>query len=139
LKLSVKSDYAVRAVLSLARRYGTGEATRIEEIAQENGIPANYLVQILIELKSGQLVQSLRGKDGGYRLARRPSEISFADVVRCVHGPLFDTPALTDPQCPPQLRAVWSRLQTVVHDEAAQVNFQILAEAQQEKGQMFYI
>ena len=72
LKLSVKSDYAARAVLALARRHGQEHATRAEEIATENNIPPNYLVQILIELKSGNLVKSQRGKEGGYRLARPP-------------------------------------------------------------------
>lgn len=96
MKLSVKSDYAVRAVLSLSRRFGREESTRVEEIAAENSIPPNYLVQILIDLKSGQIVNSRRGKDGGYRLSREPSQITFAEVVRCIHGPLFDTPALSD-------------------------------------------
>ena len=88
----MKSDYAARAVLSLARRHGQEHATRVEEVASENGIPPNYLVQILIELKSGQIVKSQRGKEGGYRLARPPAQISFGDVLRCVHGQLFDSP-----------------------------------------------
>ncbi len=61
MKLSVKSDYAARAVLGLARQYASSAAVRAEDLAQEQGIPVNYLVQILIELKSAQIVRSLRG------------------------------------------------------------------------------
>ncbi len=52
VKLSVKSDYATRAVLGMARHYPTGKATRVEDLAAQEGVPANYLVQILIELKA---------------------------------------------------------------------------------------
>ncbi|MFO1499863.1 MAG: Rrf2 family transcriptional regulator [Verrucomicrobiota bacterium] len=73
MKLSVKSDYAARAVLGLARQYATGEAIRADDLASEEGIPVNYLVQILIELKATQIVRSVRGKEGGYLWrARRP-------------------------------------------------------------------
>lgn len=139
MKLSVKSDYAVRAVLALARRYGSEVATRVETIAVEHGIPPNYLVQILIELKSGGLVRSQRGKAGGYRLARPPAEISFGEVLRCVHGPLFDTPALADSTCPPELRQCWTRLRDAVEGEASRIHFQELIDAGAEKDRMFYI
>jgi Rrf2 family protein len=139
LKLSVKSDYAVRAVLSLARRSGREHATRVEEIATENGIPPNYLVQILIELKSAQIVKSQRGKEGGYRLARPPAAITFGDVLRCIHGPLFDSPAFSDPTCPPELRDCWHRLRDALDTEAAGINFQQVLEAGTGKHLMFDI
>ena len=139
VKLSVKSDYAVRAVLSLARRHGAESVTRVEHLAEENGIPASYLVQILIDLKSGQIVKSLRGKEGGYMLARPPSEITFAHVIRCIHGPLFDSPALSDPQCPPELKAVWVRLGQAVELEASSINFQQLADQSPMRGGSFDI
>ncbi|MFM7103566.1 MAG: RrF2 family transcriptional regulator [Verrucomicrobiota bacterium] len=139
MKLSVKSDYAARAVLSLARRFAQGVPTRVEELAQENGVPANYLVQILIELKSGQIVKSQRGKEGGYLLARPPGQISLGDLLRCVHGPLLDTPALTDPQCPGELREAWRRLQAVLEQESARITFQQLLESGADRERMFYI
>ncbi len=139
MKLSVKSDYAVRAVLALARRHSSDTSTRVETIAAEYGIPPNYLVQILIELKTGGLVRSQRGKTGGYRLVRPPAEISFGEVLRCVHGPLFDSPAFSDPTCPPELRQCWNRLRDAVEGEAASINFQQLIEAGSEKDRMFYI
>ena len=139
MKLSAKSDYAARAVLGLARHYQTGESLRVEDLAAQQGIPPNYLVQILIELKSQQIVKSLRGKEGGYLLARAPSEISMADVIRCVHGQVFDSPALSDPQCPPELRAGWKRIQKAVDDAAASINFQTLLDQSADKEKMYYI
>ena len=96
MKLSVKSDYAARAVLGLARHYPERTALRMEDVADEQGVPPKYLPQILIELKARGIVRSVRGKDGGYLLARPPAEITLGDVLRAVQGPLFDTPALSD-------------------------------------------
>jgi Rrf2 family protein len=139
MKLSAKSDYAARAVLGLARRHHTGESMRVEDLASEQAIPPNYLVQILIELKSQQIVKSVRGKEGGYLLARPPAEITMADVLRCVHGQVFDSPALTDPQCPPELRGAWKKLQKAVDDTAGGITFQKLLEMSLDKEKMYYI
>jgi Rrf2 family protein len=128
VKLSVKSDYAMRAVFGLARHYSTGRALAVEILATEQGIPANYLTQILIELKSQQIVKSVRGKVGGYLLAKPPAEITVGDVLRCIHGALLDTPAMNDPQCAPELRGVWKHLSAVFTEAADSVNFQALTE-----------
>jgi Rrf2 family transcriptional regulator, cysteine metabolism repressor len=139
VKLSVKSDYAARAVLGLARQYLSGEAVRAEDLAAGQGIPVNYLVQILIELKSAQIVRSQRGKEGGYLLARAPSEITMGDVLRAIHGQLLDSPALTDPRCAIELREAWRKLQVSLDTAADSITFQELAEAGDGKGKMYYI
>lgn len=139
MKLSTKSDYAARAVLSLARRFGRRQATPVDEIARENGAPPNYLVQILIELKSGGIVRSLRGKSGGYVLARPPATITFADVLQCIHGTLLDSPAFKDDRCPAELRDAWMRLRRAVQEEAVSINFQQLMDAGAGPTRMFYI
>ena len=139
LKLSVKSDYAARAVLWLAQRYDDKSARTVEEMASDEGIPPNYLVQILIELKSANIVKSLRGKEGGYLLARAPSEISFGDVLRCIHGELFDSPALGNARNPPELREAWKRLRDSVNATADAITFQDLAQAAGNKEKMYYI
>jgi Rrf2 family transcriptional regulator, cysteine metabolism repressor len=139
VKLSVKSDYAARAVLGLARQYSTGAAVRAEDLAAKQSIPANYLVQILIELKSARIVRSLRGKEGGYLLARHPSEITLGNVLRAIHGQLFDTPALSDPRCPIELRDAWRNLQSALDKAADQITFQHLSEASENKAKMYYI
>lgn len=139
VKLSAKSDYAARAIIGLARHYQSGESVRVEDLAEQQGIPPNYLVQILIELKSQQLVKSVRGKEGGYLLARPPAEITMADVLRCIHGQIFDSPALSDPQCPPELRAAWKKLQKTMDDAASSISFQKLLDQSADKEKMYYI
>src|SRR5271169_2411029 len=108
-------------------------------MASSQGIPPNYLVQILIELKSAQIVKSQRGKEGGYLLARPPAKITFGDVLRCVHGEIFDSPALSNPQNPPELREAWGRLRQAVNQTADSITFQELLEQSAEKGKMYYI
>ena len=121
VKLSVKSHYASHAVLSLARRYPDGAALRAEDLAAEQGISAKYLVQILIELKGQGIVSSVRGKEGGYLLARPPAQISLNDILHAVHEGLFDSPALTDPACPPELRRAWQKFQHASEVAAGQI------------------
>jgi Rrf2 family protein len=123
----------------LARRFPTGAAVKIEELADENGIPANYLVQILIELKSRHIVKSVRGKEGGYLLARPPGEITFGDVLRSVHGRILDPPALRGGDCPAELRSAWKRLQTALDDAADAITFQQLLDESLDKDKMYYI
>jgi len=139
VKLSVKSDYSTRAVLGLARRQSPGQPVRVEDLAAEQGVPANYLVQILIELKAQGIARSVRGKEGGYMLARPPSEISLGDVLRAIHGTVFDTPALTDTDCPPELRKAWQHLQNAVETAADAITFQSLLEESAAKEKMYYI
>ncbi len=139
MKLSVKSDYAARAVLWLSQHYQEGAARTVDEMASAQGIPANYLVQILIELKSAQIVKSQRGKEGGYLLARPPAKITFGDVLRCIHGEIFDSAGLTNPQNPPELRQAWQRLSQAVNNTADSITFQQLLDASNEKGKMYYI
>ena len=111
----------------------------MDELAEGQSVPANYLVQILIELKARSIVRSVRGKAGGYLLARVPSEITLGDVLRSVHGEIFDTPALTDPQCPAELRDAWLRLRKSVTETADSITFQRLLEASTDKEKMYYI
>ena len=139
MKVSVKSDYAARAVLGLARHYQREHAVTVEQLAAEQGVPANYLVQILIELKLHHIVKSQRGKEGGYQLARPPAEISFGDVLRCVHGQVFDSSALGDPQCPLELRETWKSLQQTLDAAADSVTFQQLLDQAAVREKMYYI
>lgn len=139
MKLSVKSDYATRAVLGLARHFPNESAMRVEDLATSQNVPANYLVQILIELKAKGIAKSVRGKEGGYLLARPPVEISLGDVLRAVHGEVFDTPALSDTNCAPELRAAWQRLKSAVDAVADKITFQQLLDEGAEKEKMYYI
>jgi Rrf2 family protein len=86
MKLSARTEYACLAMLQLAQDYDCGEPVQIRRIADEHGIPARFLVQILLQLKSASLVSSTRGPAGGYRLSRPPREISLAEVIDVMEG-----------------------------------------------------
>jgi len=86
MRVSAKADYAVRAAAELAAT-GNGPV-KGEALAQAQGIPLKFLENILGELKHAGLVRSQRGADGGYWLARPATEITIADVIRAVEGPL---------------------------------------------------
>jgi Rrf2 family protein len=87
VRISAKADYAVRAAAELARAAGQGPV-RAEEISKAQHIPLNFLLNILAELKLARVVQSQRGAQGGYRLARAPEQVTLAEVIRAVEGPL---------------------------------------------------
>jgi DNA-binding IscR family transcriptional regulator len=76
---------------------------------------------------------------GGYLLARAPGEITLRDVLRAVQGPVFDTPALNDPLCPPELRRAWRSLQASMEAAAGAITFQQLLEESAGKEKMYYI
>jgi len=88
MKVSTRGDYAARALLSLAL-HGSDRPTSVKEIAERTGLPQPYLEQILLAVKGAGLVRSKRGVGGGYVLARDPSEITLADVLAAVDGPLI--------------------------------------------------
>ena len=93
MQLSQKSYYALRALFELARQ-GEGPPLPIARIAEEQAIPAQFLQTILRELKQGGFVQSRRGKDGGYRLARRADEVTVGEVLRFVEGDITPVPCV---------------------------------------------
>jgi len=86
MRVSAKADYAIRAAVELA---AAGEGpVKGDRIAKAQGIPANFLENILADLRNAGIVGSRRGADGGYWLARAAAEVSLADVIRAVDGPL---------------------------------------------------
>jgi Rrf2 family protein len=92
--ISQKAKYALRALLALARA-PYGSSVSIGQIADEQSIPKKFLEQILLELKMHGLVESRRGKAGGYSLFRPSDMISFGDVLRIVDGPIAPLPCLS--------------------------------------------
>jgi Rrf2 family protein len=87
VRVSAKTDYALRAAVELAAAEGKGHV-KGEQIAHAQGIPPKFLENILLELRHAGLVQSQRGVEGGYWLARPAAEITLAEVIRAVEGPL---------------------------------------------------
>jgi Rrf2 family protein len=87
MRMSAKAEYAVRAMVELAT-LDDGVRVTTDDLANAQGIPPQFLVDILSTLRNDRLVRSHRGRDGGYELARPGTEISIADVLRCIDGPL---------------------------------------------------
>jgi Rrf2 family protein len=92
--LSQKAKYALRALLALAEA-GDDRSLLIGEIAERHNLPKKFLEQILLDLKHHGLVQSRRGRSGGYALLKPAAEISFGQVVRIIDGPLAPLPCLS--------------------------------------------
>jgi Rrf2 family protein len=88
VRISAKADYAVRAAVHLASAADAGRPTKGDAIATAQGIPLKFLENILGDLRNAGLVRSQRGAEGGYWLNRPASEVSVADVIRAVDGPL---------------------------------------------------
>ena len=87
MRVSAKTDYALRAALELAAAPDE-KPVKGERIATAQAIPLRFLENILMQLRHAGLVESRRGADGGYRLARPAAEVTLADVIRAIDGPL---------------------------------------------------
>lgn len=89
MRISAKVDYAVRALCELAAHPGD-VPLKAEQIASAQEIPLSFLENILVDLRRAGFVRSLRGQVGGYRMAKPAADITIADVIRAVEGPLAD-------------------------------------------------
>ena len=87
MKLSTKSRYSVTALYELALRYGKGVVS-LKSIAQSQGLSENYLEQLMVPLRKAGIVQSMRGAQGGYLLAKKPEEITIGEIITIVEGPI---------------------------------------------------
>jgi Rrf2 family protein len=119
VRVSAKADYAIRAAVELAAA-GDGPV-KGERIAQAQQIPANFLENILVELRNAGIVASRRGADGGYWLAAPPGDVSIADVIRAVDGPLANVRGVRSEQVDydgtaATLREVWIAVRASLRD-----------------------
>lgn len=92
MRLGHTTKYALEALAFLIRSHARDEWAQIADIAGTCGIPRKYLEQVLLDLKNAGLVESKKGQKGGYRLARRPDEITLGQVLSAVHGELVPFP-----------------------------------------------
>jgi len=142
MKLSAKTEYACIAVLELAARYGQDEPVRVRDIAGAHGVPARFLVQILIQLKAAGLVASTRGSSGGYRLIRPPEQLTLADVMSVVEGPL-ERPTSNLARATPETRVLvhaWSAATDAEHKLLDGTTFaDLLDRCQAQAEPMYYI
>jgi len=122
MPISQKTQYAVRAVFELAKRQGRG-ATKISEIAEAQAIPQRFLENILNHLKGGGFVESVRGKEGGYLLARPAQELTVGKILRFVEGPLSPVECMVDGKKVPcsmyghcAFRSLWKRAEKALEE-----------------------
>lgn len=92
--LTQRSRYALRALIFIARSGGIAPVP-ISVIAADQKLPRKFLEIILLDLKNGGIVESYRGKMGGYRLAKPPGQISFGEIIRLIEGPLALVPCVS--------------------------------------------
>src|SRR4051794_39309144 len=121
VRISAKTDYALRAAVELAASQEGDVPVKGEQIATAQSIPLRFLENILGDLRNAGLVESRRGVDGGYLLARSPSDIALADVIRAVDGPLANVggtkpEALTYDGPAEPLREVWVAVRAALRD-----------------------
>jgi Rrf2 family transcriptional regulator, cysteine metabolism repressor len=117
MKASTRGEYGVRAMVALAKRYGTGPVS-IATVAHESSIPYSYLEQLIAPLKRAGLVESKRGATGGYQLAKSPAETRIGEIYRAMEGPIAPMDCVSEdlemqtcpliPTC--ETRPVWERV-----------------------------
>jgi len=115
MRFSAKAEYACIAMLELAVNHAEPHPVRVKDIADAHEIPQRFLVQILLQLKGGGLVVSVRGAAGGYQLARSPEDISLADIINAIDRP---SPPRTGSEAQGRsaivaaIRGVWQEIQS---------------------------
>ncbi|MDA1050427.1 MAG: Rrf2 family transcriptional regulator [Planctomycetota bacterium] len=142
MNISAKTEYACIAVLELAARYGQGKPVRIRDIAEANGIPSRFLVQILLQLKSAGIVGSTRGAAGGYQLVKPPGDVTLAAVMAVSDGRPSDpvTSVAQESAASRTLMASWQNVAAVERAMLEAVTFADLVErAAEQMENMYYI
>ncbi len=141
MKLTTKGDYATRIVMQLSAAEGPTPVSA-HDLALRTGISTKYLEQIMLRLRSAQIVRGERGAHGGYVLARRPERLTVGEVVRVMDGPLAPSPCASQTahvpcpayRCPTEegcvLRGLWLDVRNAIADVLDKTTFAELAERQ---------
>lgn len=144
MRISSKGEYGLRALFDLAQRYGEGPI-QSHDIHVRQGIDENYLNQILILLRKAGLIESVRGPQGGHRLARSPAQITLLDALTALEGPLLpndsvrDGTTSTEPLDREILREVWGDMRDVLERYLASVTLEDLWQQKRQRvGEVMY-
>jgi len=129
MHITYKGDYALKAVLDLASHYGKG-VVKIQDLAQRLDIPQKFLEQVLLTLKRGGFVESKRGMNGGYFLARNPKDIKIGQVLRFIDGPIEPIACVVKnykgcrqiDDC--VLRPIWTKVSKTISDIIDKISFE---------------
>jgi Rrf2 family protein len=144
MRISSKGEYGVRALFDLAQHYGQG-LIQSDDIANRQGIPVNYLNQMLITLRRAGLIDSLRGPQGGHTLARSPEQITLHEALIVLEGPLVLHDTVRDDLTPSQpedsefVREVWHHLRSTVEIALQSMTLEDLCQRKRQRtGHMMY-
>ena len=138
MRVSAKSDYALRALIEIATR-DSGDPVSAEELGRLQDIPHGFLQAILADLRRAGIVMSVRGQSGGWRLARRSEDVSVADIIRAVDGPLVSVyglrpEAVTYNESAEVLQHVWIAARSSLRDVFEHVTIRALADGKLPKA-----
>jgi Rrf2 family protein len=137
MRISQRLEYAFRALAQLAKRHDGRTLTRLEDLAQREDVSANFLVQILNDLRRAGLVESRRGAAGGYLLGRAADKITLCEVVDAVEPSLLQCAVSRDGESGQAVRQAWERISADLRRELDAVTLETLAS--NPGGAMFYI
>lgn len=139
MKISTKGRYGLTIMIELARKYGEGPVS-LKSIAEENELSVHYLEQIAAPLRNAELIQSIRGAYGGYKLAKEPEFIKAGDIIRVLEGPIVLVEGIENEA--PAKQALWIRITDAVKNVLDTTTLLDLLHFDDEEPQeqyMFYI
>jgi Rrf2 family protein len=144
VRISSKGEYGLRALLDLAQRYGEGPV-QSRDIHERQAIDEHYLNQILISLRKAGLVESLRGPQGGHRLARPPDQITLLEALVALEGPLLPDDGGRESHTPAEpldrelVREVWCGLRGVLESYLVSITLDDLCQRKHQRtGEVMY-
>jgi Rrf2 family protein len=140
MRVSAKAEYACIAMLELAANFAEPQPVRVKAIAEAHGIPLRFLVQILLQLKTAGLVASVRGAAGGYQLARRPADITLADIIGAIDPEPPTRPGGQEPEsaATQAIHSVWRAIQAAEQRVLEQLTLAELVRQTQETNAVTY-
>lgn len=138
MKISTKGRYGLTIMIELAKKHGEGPIS-LKSIAQSHDLSEHYLEQLIAPLRNARLVKSIRGAYGGYVLANEPENITAADIIRVLEGPISPVEVLDDEE--PAKRQLWIRIRDAVKDVLDNTTLADLASYtdDNQENYMFYI
>jgi Rrf2 family protein len=142
MNITARLEYACLAMMELAGSHELSEPVTIKKLADTHGIPAQYLVQILLQLKQAGLVRSTRGASGGYQLARPPERISLADICEALDQlpRAFTSTVPSSSAAQRVLSVTWNRLLQGQYEHLRSINLaQLDRQARDQTAGMYYI
>ena len=137
MKISQKLEYACRALTQLAKHHDGRTLTRLEELAQREAVSANFLVQILNDLRRAGLIESRRGMAGGYLLARPPQTITLRQIVDAVDPALLQCSVGREGESGQAVHHAWDQVSSTLRQTLEQITLESLSSLP--GASMFYI